>query len=142
MAEQEQHSKDYTAALEGYQRVLAIDPENVPALNNTAWVLIEQGKPDALDYAERAHRLAPFNPGVIDTLGWAATKGGDPKRGVLLLKMASALSPANAEIRLHLGKALLDSGDKASARQVLTEVSKLDKGSALRTEAEKLLATM
>jgi FimV-like protein len=56
--------------------------------------------------------------------------------------MASALAPGNAEIRLHLGKALLDSGDKPAARQTLTELSKLSKDSPLRSEAEKLLATM
>jgi putative PEP-CTERM system TPR-repeat lipoprotein len=141
-AEQDQARKQYASALEGYKKVLEVNPDSVAALNNTAWVLIEQGKPEALEYAERAHRLAPFNSNVLDTLGWAAASTGDPQRAVKLLRMASALAPGNAEIRLHLGKALLDSGDKPAARQTLTELSKLSKDSPLRSEAEKLLATM
>jgi FimV-like protein len=56
--------------------------------------------------------------------------------------MASALAPQENEIRLHLAKALMDSGDKAGAKRALTELSKLDKDSPLRIEAEKLLATL
>ena len=142
MAEREQQQKQYAAALDGYKKVLDVNRDSIPALNNTAWILIEQGKPEALEYAERAHRLAPFNPNVIDTLGLAATKAGDAKRGVRLLRMASAMMPNNPEIRLHLGKAQLDSGDKAGAKQTLGELSKLSKDSPLRAEAEKLLTTL
>lgn len=141
-AEQAQQQKDYGAAVSGYKRVLEINPDNIAALNNLAWVLTEQGKPEALEYAERAHRLAPFNPNILDTLGWTAARTGDPKRGAQLLKMASALAPQENEIRLHLAKALMDAGDKAGAKQALTELSKLDKDSPLRIEAEKLLATL
>lgn len=142
VAEQEQLRKNYGAALGGYKRILAIDEDNVSALNNTAWILTEQGNAEAVQYAERAHRLAPLNPNVLDTLGWAVTRTGDPKRGTQLLQMALAGAPNNAEIRLHLGKAQLDSGNKPAARQTLTELSKLDKNSPVRAEAEKLLASM
>ena len=94
-----------------------------------------------MEYAERAHRLAPFNPSVLDTLGLVLTRTGDAKKGVQLLRMASALSPAQAEIRLHLAQALAKSGDKSGARKELAEITKsdkLDKSSPIRTEAEKL----
>jgi putative PEP-CTERM system TPR-repeat lipoprotein len=140
MAEQDQRRKDYAAAVEGYKRVLAVDDDNVAALNNLAWILTEQGNPQAVQYAEQAHRASPLNPNVLDTLGWSLTKTGDPKRGVQLLRMASALAPANNEIRLHLGKALVASGDKAGAKQALADLVKLDKDSPLRVEAEKTLS--
>ena len=142
IAEQDQARKDYSAALDGYKRVLAMDEDNVPALNNMAWILTEQGDSKAVEYAERAHRLSPFNANVLDTLGWALTRSGDAKRGTQLLQMALAGAPDNPEIRLHLGKAQLDSGNKPAARQTLTELSKLDKNSPFRAEAEKLLASM
>lgn len=141
-AEQDQARKDYGAALDGYNRVLAVDENNVSALNNMAWIFTEQSDPKAVEYAQRAHRLAPFNPNVLDTLGWALTRTGDPKRGTQLLQMALAGAPGSPEIRLHLGKAQLDSGNKPAARQTLTELSKLDKDSPVRVEAEKLLASM
>ena len=115
---------------------------NAVALNNLAWILTDANDPKGLEYAEEAHRIAPFNPTVLDTFGWSLARNGQAKRGVALLRMATALAPANAEIRLHFAKALLETGDKAGARNELTALSsKLDKASPIRAEAEKLLAS-
>ena len=141
-AEKDQARKEYGEALTGYKRVLEIDPDNVVALNNTAWILTEQGDPKAVEYAQHAHRLAPLNGAVLDTLGWPLTRTGDAKRGAQLLRMATAISPGQPDIRLHFAKALLDAGDKAAAKQALTELSKLDGNSPVRIEAERLLATL
>ena len=142
IAEQDQQRKEYRSAIAGYKRVLEIDADNTAALNNLAWLLTEQNDPKAVEYAEEAHRYAPFNPSVLDTLGWALTKNGEAKRGATLLRMATTLAPGQAEIRLHLAKALADAGDKPGARKELTELSKLDKASPIRVEAEKLQSTL
>ncbi|MBU6485846.1 MAG: tetratricopeptide repeat protein, partial [Betaproteobacteria bacterium] len=142
LAQQSQQENDYKAAAAAYKKVLDIDPDNVVALNNLAWILSEQKDPAALEYAEHAHRLAPFNAGVIDTLGWALTRTGDAKRGVELLRMASNIASGQPDIRLHFAQALIATGDKADARKELTELTKLDKSSPIRAEAEKLLGTL
>jgi putative PEP-CTERM system TPR-repeat lipoprotein len=142
LAERQQAQKDVAAAKAGYRKVLDIDPDNVVALNNLAWLLSEDKDPKALEYAEHAHRLAPFSPNVLDTLGWTLTRTGDAKRGAGLLRIAARLAPGNAEIRLHLAKALIESGDKTAARQELSDFTKLDKTSPYRIEAEKLQATL
>jgi putative PEP-CTERM system TPR-repeat lipoprotein len=142
LAQQSQQRKDYPAAIAGYKKVLDINPDSIIALNNLAWLLAENKDRTALEYAERAHQQAPFNPNVLDTLGYVLTQNGDAKRAVPLLRMASTISPQRGEIRLHLAKALADSGDKAAARQTLTELTKLNKDSPVRAEAEKLLATL
>ena len=142
LAEQQQARKNLPEAKAGYQKVLDIDANNVVALNNLASILSDEKNPKALEYAERAHQLAPFNPSILDTLGWTLVQGGDAKRGVQLLQMATRLDPRQAEIRLHLAQALAQSGDKAGARKELTELTKLDKSSPIRTEAEKLLGTL
>lgn len=141
-AEQAQAKNDFVTAGSGYRKVLEIDPDNIPALNNLAWILAEGNDPKAREYAERAHRLAPFNPSVLDTLGWTLVRTGDAKRGAQLLMMASRSAPAQADIRLHLAKALAESGDKAGAKREVAELMKLDKASPIRTEAEKLSATL
>ncbi len=142
LAEQEQQRNNVAEAKSGYQKVLSIDANNVIALNNLASILSDEKDPKALEYAERAHQLAPFNPSIMDTLGWTLTRSGDTKRGVQLLQMATRLDPGQAEIRLHLAQALAQSGDKAGARKELTELTKLDKSSPIRAEAEKLLGTL
>lgn len=142
LAEQSQRAQDLAAAKVGYQKVLEIDSNNIVALNNLAWILAEEKDRKGIEYAEQAHRLAPFNAGVLDTYGWALTRTGDAKRGVEFLRMASRIAPAQSEIRLHLAKALADSGDKAGAKVAISELIKLDKASPIRIEAEKLQATL
>jgi cellulose synthase operon protein C len=108
-------------------------------LNNLAWALAETGDPKAREYAASAYRQAPFNPNVIDTLGWAEVQIGDAQKGVELLQAASNLAPGNASIRLHLAKGLIKTGDKAGAKKALEPLSKLGEASPARVEADKLL---
>ena len=141
IAEQSQLKKDMPTAIAHYRAILAIDPENLVALNNLAIALSDSGDPKAAEYAERAYRLSPYNPDVLDTLGWVLLQAKDTGRGTELLRAASNLAPTNGEIRLHFAKALIQSGDKAGARRELEALTaKLDKASPLRADAEKLLS--
>ena len=140
IAEQLLVKKDYPAASARYRAILDVNPDNPVALNNLAWILGEAGDPKAREYAERAYQLTPFQPNVVDTLGWTLVRTGDVARGTQLLRLASNLAPKQSEIRLHLGRALLKSGDKEAARRTLDPLTKLDSASPLRADAEKALA--
>jgi putative PEP-CTERM system TPR-repeat lipoprotein len=140
IAEQLLVKKDYPAASARYRAILEINPDNTVALNNLAWILGEAGDPKAREFAERAYQLAPFQASVVDTLGWTLVRTGDVARGTQLLRLASNLAPNQSEIRLHLGRALLKSGDKDAARRALDPLTKLDAASPLRADAEKALA--
>jgi cellulose synthase operon protein C len=140
IAEQLLVKKDYPAATARYRAMLDINPDNPVALNNLAWILGEAGDPKAREYAERAYQLTPFQANVVDTLGWTLVRTGDVARGTQLLRLASNLAPNQNEIRLHLGRALLKSGDKDAARRTLDPLTKLDSGSPVRLDAEKALA--
>ena len=54
-------------------------------------------------------------------------------------KTAASIAPGQNDIRLHLAKALLKTGDKAGAKNELEVLAKLDKASEARDEAQKLL---
>jgi putative PEP-CTERM system TPR-repeat lipoprotein len=140
-AQASQARNDAPEAIAQYRAALDIEPDNVVVLNNLAWLLSQAQDPQALDIAERAYRLAPFNPNVMDTLGWTLVNTGDVTRGTQLLRMASNLSPGNSDIRLHLGKALAKAGDKAGARAQLEPLTRLKAGSPVQAEAEKALST-
>jgi putative PEP-CTERM system TPR-repeat lipoprotein len=142
LGDQSQVKKDYRAAVLHYQEALKIANDDPRLLNNLAYALIELGDPKASEIAERAYVQAPFNPDVIDTFGWALVQTSDVPRGIELLRAASSLAPANQEIRLHFAKALIKSGDKASARRELEPLTKLDPSSPIRADAEKLLGTL
>jgi len=58
------------AAAAQYRRVLKTSDDLV-AMNNLAWIYIEQGDRRGLDLATKAHELNPDHPGVADTYAWA-----------------------------------------------------------------------
>jgi putative PEP-CTERM system TPR-repeat lipoprotein len=132
-------NKDYRTAAQHFKAVLDVEPDNTVALNNLAWLLNELGDPKALEYAEHASALAPFAPSVMDTHGWILVQHGDAARGLVLLRKANNIAPQDAEIQLHLAKALLKTGDKAAAKSELEKLAAQTKESAARTEAQQLL---
>ncbi|MHC5006274.1 MAG: tetratricopeptide repeat protein, partial [Planctomycetota bacterium] len=60
------------AAVAAFERALEIDPENVLALNNAAYIYAEHlnDLDKALDYGERAVAVSPDEGTVLDTVGW------------------------------------------------------------------------
>jgi putative PEP-CTERM system TPR-repeat lipoprotein len=132
-------AKDYKTAVAHLRAAVEIEPDNIVTLNNLAWALNELGDPKAIEYADRAAHLAPYAPSVMDTQGWVLVAQGNTSRGIELLRMASGLAPQDADIRLHLAKSLLKSGDKAGAKTELEAVAVLTKPSPARTEAQQML---
>ncbi len=139
IALQDLAKKDYAKAVRQYEAALEIEPNNALFLNNIAWMLNELGDPKAQKYAERAYTLSPTTPSVLDTLGWILVQHGDAGKGVDLLKAAASAAPDQNEIRLHLAKALLKTGDKARAKNELEALAKLEGASPSRDEAQKIL---
>lgn len=134
-------AKDYEAATGHLHAVLKRDPDNVIALNDLAWAYQRMKRKEALHHAERAHKLAPNSPAIMDTLGWIYLETGNIGRALPLLQKASALAPAAPEIRYHYGMVLARSGDKAAARREL-ERALAAKEFTRRDEARALLATL
>lgn len=139
LADRDLGRKDYKAAAKGYREILTIQPENPAVLNNFAWTLSQLKDPSAVEYAEKAYKLAPDNPAIADTLGGILVEGGDTKRGLELLGQAAAAAPNALEIRVHYAKALAKAGDKAAAKKELENALQSASQSPLRAEAEELL---
>ena len=135
-------SKQYRAAIEQYQQIVARDAGNLVALNDLAWAYQQDKDGRALATAEQAHKLAPDNPAVLDTLGWICLEQGDVPRATALLRKAATLAPKSAEIQYHLGAALLKSGDKLGARKQLEQLLAANKEFPQRADAQALLAQL
>jgi len=131
----------FGAAQREYEIILQRDPDNVLALNDLAWALLQTGDGDPVRPAERAYRLAPGNPAVADTLAWILAESGKPARALPLLKKALETAPTAADIRLHYAHALFRSGDRRAARSQCEQLLAL-KGFAQRAEVEGLLAKL
>lgn len=138
LAESANNRKDYAAASKYYRALVDAQPDNAAMLNNLAWSLDQIKDPKAIEYAEKAYKLAPEQPAVMDTLGVMLVERGDAARGLELLKKASSKAPQNGLIRLNLAKALVKGGNKDEAKKELEELAKLGEKFPAQAEVEKL----
>ena len=125
-----------------FRKVLESYPDHVPALNDLAWVLQDQDLKQALTLAERAHRLQPNNPAVLDTLGTLRAKGGDLSGGAQLVRRAVELAPDHPQIQLNLGRILVQQKKHAEARAVLEALLAKVPEAGVETEARALLGSI
>lgn len=98
-------NKDWQTAIRDYETILKqTDGRNVLVLNNLAFAYSQAGSSaKALEFAERALKLAPDNPSVMDTAGWLLHQSGkDRRRALALLREAARKAPGNATIARHL----------------------------------------
>jgi len=95
--------------------------------------------PKAIEYAERAAKLAPGSAAVLDTLGVLLVEKGDRKRGIELIQRSASLAPNAPEIRLNLARALVKDGQKDAARKELETLAKLGDKFAGQAEVARLM---
>ena len=85
-------------ALDNYNKVLAIDPDNPLVLNNLAYMTADSGAnlDQALTYAERAKKRAPDSPDVADTLGFVYFKKNINTEALRIFRQLSQDHPENS----------------------------------------------
>ena len=99
-----------------------MQPDNVLALNNLAWLLQDTAPDEALGYAEHANMLAPGVPSIMDTLGWLLLKHEKAGQAAVFLEEASRKAPENPQYRYHLALALDRLGRRAEAKPMLEQL--------------------
>jgi putative PEP-CTERM system TPR-repeat lipoprotein len=130
---------DYSEASKQYQAALSLTPSDALLLNNLAWTAQQMKDPKALEYAERANKLRPNTPAILDTLGWILVEGGQVPRGLALLQEAVERAPTTLPIRLNLAKALMRAGQKDAAKKELDYLSANIKDERTKAEVDALV---
>lgn len=123
-------------AIETFERILALEPDSVVALNFIAYHWSERGKhlETALEYATRAVELVPENPRVRDTLGWVYLALGRGLEAVQELEAAVELGARDSLIHEHLGDAYMHVGRTTSATESWLKALELEPGRASTLE--------
>ncbi len=134
--------KDYTAAERHYLAALAIQPDNAVVLNNLAWVTRTLRKNGGLEYAERANKLAPNQPAIMDTLAILLADNNEFPRAIELQTKVLGLQPTNASHRLTLASIYIKAGDKARARTELEALARLGDSFPSQPEVKALLNSL
>ncbi len=125
-----------------YARVVELQPNHLPALNNLAWLSREKDLKQAVGYAERAYELSPNDPYVLDTYGVLLLRTGDATRGHRMIQRAAERSPKDLTIQLHLARALVQQKQSAEARAVLNALVEEAPDAPSAKEAKALLESI
>ena len=145
LALRHEEAKAYDEAIERYRKVLAIDPNNVLALNNLAYGLaVHRGQAaGALEYAERAQRLTGGKSvEIADTLAWIQHLLGRDAEAVALLETIVKTAPAGSEYRLHLAEVYAALGKLTEAASELQEALRLSPDLEKRDDVVALRAKL
>jgi predicted Zn-dependent protease len=132
-------AKDYPAAEAQYRAILAVQPEHPTSLNDLAWVLLQQGKPGAVQLAEKANRLLPSSATFMDTLSQALQAEKQNPQALLWAQKAVAAAPNKPEYRMNLAKCLIASGERDKARTELRALAALGSGFSAQADVSRLL---
>jgi tetratricopeptide (TPR) repeat protein len=100
-------------------KVLSTEPENANALNALGYTLADRTErlEEALSYIERAAKLIPDDPAILDSLGWVSYRLGKMQDALKYLSMAFE-QLEDAEIAAHYGEVLWKSNQKEKAKEV------------------------
>ena len=129
-------------ALSEYEDVLELQPENVVALNNAAWLYYESADSRALPLAQRAYELAPESAAVLDTFGWILAEQNREEEAIGYLQTAANLAPQALEIRYHVAQTQARLGRTNEARATLQALLAEEAQFGQREAAETLLESL
>lgn len=107
------------AAEADLRRLITLQPEHAHAYNALGYTLVDRTDrlEEGIALLEKALKLNPDDPFILDSMGWAQFKAGHLAEAVVYLKRAYA-ERADPEIAAHLGEALWASGQKEEARNI------------------------
>ena len=110
-----------------YERLLSLEPENVIAINNLAWIMSEdQGNyREALELAQRGLEIAPDYSDLVDTRGVIYYRLGQYEKAAEDFRKCIEIGPSTARAgvatRFYLAKALAELGERKQAVAQLNE---------------------
>ena len=142
LGEMAMSKKSWAEAEQHFSSVVKAQPKNVVALNNVAWLMVQQGKPGAVEIAQRANQLRPGRAALLDTLAAALAAENQLPAAIRTQKDALELSPREHAYRLSLARLYIQAGER---RMALAELEKLERSGdrfAGETEARRLLSEL
>jgi tetratricopeptide (TPR) repeat protein len=124
--------------------VIAQAPDNHQAYNALGYSLAERNVrlPEAYALIDKALKMAPDDPFIMDSMGWVEYRMGKLKEAEAQLRKAYALR-SDPEIAVHLGEVLWQQGRKADAQTLWREARAKDpKNDALKSTLARLKVSL
>jgi tetratricopeptide (TPR) repeat protein len=101
------------------RRLIELQPNNAQALNALGYTLVDRTQriDEGLVLIERAYKLSPDDPFILDSMGWANFRAGHLEDAEKYLQLALTERP-DPEIAAHLGEVLWARGERTRAQEV------------------------
>ncbi|OUS23410.1 hypothetical protein A9Q98_15115 [Thalassotalea sp. 42_200_T64] len=111
-----------------YQNMAKQQPDDFVVLNNLAWSAIMTNKYElSLAYAQKAEKIAPEMPQVLDTLAVALMRNGKYQEAEkLLIKVTQAL-PDDTDVSMHYAEVLIHLNKLSESKLVLANIEESPK---------------
>jgi len=129
-------------AIQQYQEIIHQQPEkkHLGIRNNLASQLAQKGEINlALEHIQKAHKLAPQEPNIMDTYAVILLKKARYKEAYNLLLKATKKLPKNLDIHFHLTQSLLGLNKNKEALDLLHTLIQKKGPFTERQQAEILL---
>ena len=109
------------------KQIIADDPKNYEAYNALGYSLADHDLEfeKAYEYIQKAIKLDPKNPAIIDSLGWVQYKLGKYQEAEKSFQQALDLDINDPELYIHFYKTLLKLNKKEKAKQLIKKARKL-----------------
>jgi tetratricopeptide (TPR) repeat protein len=109
-------------AVADLELIVKNEPNNAEALNALGYTLVDLTRriAEGQQYIEKALKLKPDDPAILDSMGWAYYRLGQHKKALQYLQRAFD-KLKDPEIAAHLGEVLWVLGEKEQARQIWDE---------------------
>jgi Flp pilus assembly protein TadD len=107
-----ERQKKYEQAEQAFKSVLAINPQNAPALNYFGYMLADRGMrlDEAADMLRRALDVDPTNAAYLDSMGWIFYKQNKLAEAESYIRKAIDHDSHDPTMLSHLGDVLAKSG--------------------------------
>ena len=101
------------------RRVIKMKPDYAHAYNALGYTLADRTTrfDEARELIEKAHKLSPEDPFILDSLGWVHYRLGNTEEALRHLQQAFSARP-DPEIAAHLGEVLWKSGQRDEAQKI------------------------
>jgi tetratricopeptide (TPR) repeat protein len=131
-------------ARRSYEDTIRLQPDNVDALNNLAYLKADSGVDldQAMSYAQRAQQKQPNNPEIQDTVAYIYIQKHLTDKGLDMLRTLVAQKPDSPLFHLHLAMALYQKGDRPTAKKELEAAMRNKPTEKEQGEIKQLMAKL
>lgn len=118
--------------------VLKVNPDHAAALNFVGYIWADQGiqLKKAQVYIEKALKLKPKDPFILDSLGWVYFRQGRVSEAEKILREAHEIEPEESVILDHLGDVLVKTGRLEEAKRLYEQALQI--GPARKIDSERI----